>query len=90
MISYQENTDQGGNLYKVIASAEQFTVYEEAEAYLSDQESADYKIVGANPFISPVPLEALEDYRLIYSSDDTITMLDVGAVPQVKIFEYLD
>ena len=69
-----------GKTYKEITSAEQFDSYEEAEAYLLSQEAANYRIVGTDPFISPVPLEALEHYKLIHSSDDL----------SVKIFEYHD
>ena len=88
VISYQEDEDEKGNLYKVITSAEEFGSYEEAEAYLLSQESADYRIIGVNPFISPVPLEALEHYQLIHSSDSSIEIQNVGAIPAVKIFEY--
>ncbi len=95
VISYQENADKAGNIYKLITGAEKFNTYEEAEAYLSSQESTNYRIVGMNPMISPVPLEALEHYRLIHSSDElvsdssvTLEMLtDIGAEPAVKIFE---
>ncbi len=88
VISYQEELRQGGILLKVIASAEQFDSYEEAEAYLLSRESANYKIVGANQFISPVPLEALEHYQLIHSSDEAVRYSETGVVPAVKIFEY--
>ncbi len=90
VISYQENKDKTGNPYKVVTSAEQFDTYEEAETYLSSQNSTNYKIVGTDPFVSPVPLEALEHYQLIHSSNSTVTLPNVGAVPAVKIFEYTD
>ena len=82
---YQEGID-----YKQITGAEQFDSYEEAEAYLSSQESANYEIVGNNPFVSPVPLEALEHYRLIHGSDSSIELPEIGTIPAVKIFEYID
>ena len=61
VISYEERSDQKGTSYKVVTGVQQFDSYEEAEAYLLSQESANYKIVGTDPFISPVPLEALVD-----------------------------
>ncbi|MFC1958877.1 oligosaccharyl transferase, archaeosortase A system-associated [Chloroflexota bacterium] len=88
VISYQENKDKNGNTYKTITDSEQFDTYEEAETYLSSQKSGNYRIVGTDPFISPVPLEALAHYELIYSSNITVTLPNVGAVPAVKIFEY--
>ena len=70
--------------------AEEFASYEEAKAYISTQESANYQIVSDNPFVSPVPLAALEDYKLIHSSDDAVQLPGTGiTVPQVKIFEYI-
>ena len=89
VISYQERISREGKPYKEITSAQSFSSYEEAEAYISSQESNNYEIVGTNPFISPVPLEALEHYKLIYSSDSSIMQPDVGAISKVKIFEYI-
>ena len=90
VISYEEMVSQEGIPLKVITGEEQFDSYEEAEAHISSQESANYEIVSSNPLISPVPLEALEHYRLIHSSDTSITLPDESIVPAVKIFEYLD
>ncbi len=89
VISYEQNVDKDGNIYKVITSAEQKSTYEEAEAYLSSQNSTNYRIVSPNPMLSPVPLEALEHYKLIYGSDN-ITLPDGRQVPEIKIFEYID
>jgi len=89
VISYDEVMTPQGQLLKRITTAEQFDNYEEAEAYLQGQESDNYRIVGTNPFISPVPLEALEHYRLTHSSDESINYPEVGMVPGVKIFEYV-
>ena len=88
VISYQERVSQEGIPYKEISSEKEFKSYEEAEDYLLSQESANYKIVGTTPFISPVPLAALEHYRLIYGSDNALTLPGGGTVSAVKIFEY--
>lgn len=90
VISYQEETSPEGTPYKVITGTRQFASYEEAEAYLLSQASNNYKIVSAHPFISPVPLEALTDYRLIYSSPNSLDVPEVGSVPEVKIFEFVE
>jgi len=83
VISYSEEQDLGGTSYKVITNAQSFPTYEEAEAYLASQTSGNYRIVSASPFISPVPLEALNSYERIHSSGDTTSQTTV------KIFEYL-
>ncbi|MBL7062455.1 MAG: oligosaccharyl transferase, archaeosortase A system-associated [Dehalococcoidia bacterium] len=88
VISYEERTGPDGKPYKVITGAKSFSSYEEAEAYISSQESDNYRIVSEDPFASPVPLEALEHYKLIYSSDSSIMQPNVGMISEVKIFEY--
>ena len=88
VISYQEEVSGEGIPYKEITGEEEFDSYEKAEAYLLSQESANCKIVGTDPLLSPVPLEALEHYRLIHSSGEGLTHPEVGMVPEVKIFEY--
>ena len=89
VISYQEGVSQGGIPFKLITSARQFDSYEEAEAFLLGQDSANFRIVGGSQFISPVPLEAVEHYRLVHSSNTSVTLPGVGAMPAVKIFEYV-
>jgi len=88
VISYEEKVTQEGDPIKLVTDSQTFPSYEEAVAYLLSQESANYKIVGTNPFISPVPLKALEYYELIHSSDSSIVVPGGRTVPAVKIFEY--
>ena len=89
VISYEERRDKAGNIYKVITGAEEKGTYEEAEAYVSSQESGNYRIANMNPMLSPVPLEAVEHYKLVHSSDN-LTLPDGRSVPEIKIFEYID
>ena len=88
VISYEERVSRDGQPYKEITSAKAFPSYEEAEAYISSQESGNYRIVNDNPFASPVPLPALEHYKPVYNSSSTRTMPGGGLIPEVKIFEY--
>jgi oligosaccharyl transferase (archaeosortase A-associated) len=88
VIAYQEKISREGINYKEITEVQYFPSYEEAEAYIASQESGSYRIAGNTPFISPVPLEALEHYKLAYSSESTVTLSDGGSIPEVKIFEY--
>jgi dolichyl-diphosphooligosaccharide--protein glycosyltransferase len=90
VISYEEKVDRDGMRYRKITSLQSFPSYEEAEAYFLSQESENYEIVSKNPFISPVPLEALEHYELIYRSDSFIMKSGVGRISEVKIFEYTE
>ena len=88
VISYQEKVSTDGQPYKQITSAKSFPSYEEAETYVSGQKSSNYRIVSSDPFASPVPLQALEHYRLVYSSKGSKVMPHGGFVSEVKIFEY--
>ena len=81
VISYAE---EEGISYKVISDAWSFTTYEEAEAYVASQASGDYRIGNANPFSSPVPLEELNSYELVYPGPEVTT-----DTTTVKIFKYL-
>jgi len=88
VISYEEKKVPGGGTIKLITGAEYFTSYEEANAYISNQESDNYRLVGDNPFICPVPLAELKHYKLVYSSTGLVSQPVVGDMPSVKIFEY--
>jgi dolichyl-diphosphooligosaccharide--protein glycosyltransferase len=86
VISYEE-TEYQGQKYKEATSGQYFPTYENAQAYVANQTSGNYRIVGDNPFNSIVPLEELSSYELVYQSNTTVTMYG-QTVPSVKIFNY--
>jgi asparagine N-glycosylation enzyme membrane subunit Stt3 len=88
VISYSESKTRDGTAYKIMTALEKFDTYEEAEAFVSSQTSGNYRIVGTDPYLSPVPLEALTHYKLSYSSVTSVPSTKVGATVGVKIFEY--
>lgn len=45
--------------------------------------------MGKDPFASPVPLERLERYELIYKSDSMVMQRGDETISYVEIFEYL-
>jgi dolichyl-diphosphooligosaccharide--protein glycosyltransferase len=89
VVSYEERVTGESQPYKEITSMKSFPSYKEAEAYVASQKSGNYKVVSPNPFVSPVPLEALEHYKLIYSSDSSVMEPGIGMISEVKIFEYV-
>jgi hypothetical protein len=89
VISYEERVTRDGQPYKEITSAQFFPSYEEAEAYISSQKSGNYRIVNSDPFASPVPLQALEHYKLVHSSKGSKMTPSGNLIPEVKIFEYV-
>ncbi len=91
VISYQEQTNNRGQTLLVISSVadiNEFDSYQEALDYVASQPSGKHAIVGINPFVNPLPLEAVTEYRLVHSSDTGMFDKEVGMVPEVKIFEY--
>jgi dolichyl-diphosphooligosaccharide--protein glycosyltransferase len=90
VISYEEKTAPDGSAYKQITSHQSFSSYEKAENYIARQSSGNFRIVGTNLFASPVPLQALEHYKLIYSSDSSVMQPNFGRISLVKIFEHTD
>ena len=89
VISYREEVSSDGTPFKLITGMpEEFSTYQEALDYIESQESGNYEIIGTNPFISPIPLEAVDNYKAVYSSESSIPLKDIGTIPEVKIFEY--
>ena len=90
VISFEEETTFLGGAYKQISSTQTFATYEEAQEYLDSQTDPNYRIVGIDPFASPVPLEELEHYQLRHQSEpEVLTKKKEDPLPFVKIFEYL-
>ena len=86
VISYTEEERTGR---KIVTGYWPLTTYEEAAAYIADQGTDNYRIVSPDPFSSPVPLEKLNSYQLVYESPATVRLGD-RVMPRLKIFEYLD
>jgi len=90
VISYEEKSAPLQGSYKEISSIQTFATYEEAQEYLESQTAPNYRIVGMDPFTSPVPLEELEHYQLVHQSDpEILTKKKVEPLSYVKIFEYI-
>ncbi len=80
VISYQEKTGRDGSHYKEITNTNTFSTYEEAKTFIGQQKSGNYRIASTSPLTCPVPLEALQHYKLIYPTG--------SGSSSVKIFEY--
>lgn len=66
---------------RVLTNITSFATFEEASALVSN---GNGRIVGTSPFISPVRLEPISQYALVYSSPEKI-----NGVPEVKVFRIL-
>jgi oligosaccharyl transferase (archaeosortase A-associated) len=81
VISFRERISREGQPYKEITGLWSFSTYEEATDFIASQDSENYRIVGRDPFNSPVPLEKMEHYQLVYTTSSPYP---------VKIFEYTE
>jgi oligosaccharyl transferase (archaeosortase A-associated) len=81
VISFRERISREGEPYKEITGLWSFSTYEEATDFIASHASGNYRIVGRDPFNSPVPLEKMEHYQLVYKSSSPYP---------VKIFEYTE
>jgi hypothetical protein len=80
VVSYEGEVTSGDRKFKIITDAVQFSTYEEAEAYVASQTTGNYRIGSTDPSSSPVSLEELKSYELVYQSE---------TAQPVKVFEYL-
>lgn len=91
-ISYAEKADANGDKYKkligVANNGSPFGTYEDAMKFIGDH--PEFTIVGLDPFRSPIPLEALNGYKLIYSSNSSVAQRGNRSLSYVEIFEYED
>lgn len=88
VISYDKRDDVIiGQTINVITDNRLFTTYEEAAAFIDA--NPEYKIVGTSPFLSPVPLEELEDFKLVHESPTTAVSIGERDIRMVVVFEYL-
>jgi dolichyl-diphosphooligosaccharide--protein glycosyltransferase len=87
VIGFNQVTANDGNKYNLINDTKKFNTYGEAEEFVAGQTPGTYRIVGEDPFKSPVPLEALKNYKLVHGSEQNVTA-GSNNTPQVKIFEY--
>jgi asparagine N-glycosylation enzyme membrane subunit Stt3 len=89
VIPWSGKTTWSGIQYKnIVGEPKYFSSCEEAEIYVSGQQSGNYAIVGLDPFATIVPLEELNSYDLVYQSEATTTVAG-RTLPVVKIFKYL-
>jgi oligosaccharyl transferase (archaeosortase A-associated) len=87
VIGYGNVVANDGKKYKAITETKTFESIQEAEQFIASQKPGTYRIVGDNPYVSAVPLDALINYKQVYGSsqkkhDGQVT------TSYVKIFEY--
>ena len=89
-ITFTESADSAGNSYRVLTGAANegrpFPTYDEARAFIDA--NPEYIIVGITPFLSPIRLEELEHFDMVYDPAPANTGYGIQ-FPYVRIFEYI-
>ncbi len=88
VVAFTERETSDGVPYRLVTESRQFDSYPAALAYVEEAGAETHAVVGSNPFISPVPLEAVPDFSLVFESTKKISVPEAGSKPEVKIFEY--
>ncbi len=87
VISWEDKTDSNGRPYKEITALKTSRSYDDAANFVASQKSGNWRIVGKDPNVSPVPLEESTGYKLVYGSSQK-TKIGTADISQVKVFEY--
>ena len=65
--------------------------YSDTKRFFREELGARNLLIASNWVTAdPARLEALEHYRLVYSSDSSVAQPNGSMVPEVKIFEYIE
>jgi len=87
VMAWQEQEMPDGQRFKEITGLRNFRSYDEAAAFIAGQREGDFRIIGTDPLVSPVPLQTLDGYKLVYQSKETASA-GSRPLPVIKIFEY--
>lgn len=87
VLSFRNDRDEAGNPIKVVTALRDFDDYDEAERYRRTLPPETTRLVGRTPFLTCVPLEGLEHFRLIHQSPTVIGARFGQPVSYVEIYE---
>ncbi len=87
VIEFRMVTGQDGARYKEIIDEKEFGSLEAAQKFISENKNKNYIIAGKDVNVSPVPLDELKDFSLVYSSNRKVST-GSKTQPNIKIFEY--
>ncbi len=87
VMAWQEQTLPDGRKFKEISGFKKFNSYAEAQSFISVQKGGNYRIIGTDPLVSPLPLDALQGYKPVYQSSQKASA-GSQPLPLIKIFEY--
>ena len=88
VISYQNVIASDDKQYMAITGTSAFGSVQEANEFIKSQQPGTCRIAGYDPYVSPVPLDALKNHTLVYNSKQAKQTGQV-VTPYIKIFQKL-
>ncbi len=89
VLEYVMKTDAPtGRSYRQVTNIKETQSYEEAVDFIDSQESGNFAIVGSNPLVSPVPMEAPAGFTLVHESPQQAALQAGNQTAEVKIYQY--
>ncbi|MFH0809724.1 MAG: hypothetical protein V2A77_04560, partial [Pseudomonadota bacterium] len=91
LVVLYKDVPQGRETIKQVSEVRSFSSYADAQAFAGSQKGSKAKVVSSNPFVSPVALEAMKSYSLVYSSPSAPSnnqVSDSESMPDVKVFQF--
>jgi oligosaccharyl transferase (archaeosortase A-associated) len=88
VVTYTTQT-KNGQTFKLVSKADNYPSYQAALNFIATQKTGNYDIVGTNPFVSPIPQDAVTDFNLVYSSPATVSFSGNFTIPDIKVFEHV-
>ncbi len=86
VVEYTTRTTDEGS-YKEVVNETRFDTYNEAVVFIAGKSSENFVIAGTDVLVSPVPLAALEHYRIVYETEEKVSVSSSAQTAEIKIFE---
>ena len=87
VISWESRTGADGHPYKEITGLKTFRSYTDAQDFVDTQKTGNFRIVGKDPNVSPVPLEEFAGFKPVYGSSQK-SKIGTAQISEVKVFEF--
>jgi oligosaccharyl transferase (archaeosortase A-associated) len=89
VITWEEKTTTTGARIHLIIAADEYESYEAAQQYIAENPDKNLYLGGSSPFISPIQLDAVEDYEMVFGSTQTLAATESQTSSTVKVFKYI-
>jgi oligosaccharyl transferase (archaeosortase A-associated) len=89
VLTWEDKTTTSGVHIRLVTDAQEYDSYQSALNYVAANPDKKLYIAGSSPFINPIPIEAVTDYNLVFSSAQKIKSTDSTSSSTTKVFQYI-